>query len=883
MNTDDPKFTAYALGEFEDLTPAERAEIAALLASDKEAAQEAETMHALAARLRRDLQAEESAPLTEEQRASVLAAKVVPVDFGNAASAPRRRSWRGLAPLAMAASVALCAVIAWKAEFSPKVHQERVVATDVPEAPGRPATPVEPVATAMSVEVAEQPLPESVVGASYASGAETPPSPVLADAVAQSGATKLMETQAGAAPSAAGAPSPAGASSGAGGRANRAMEGGLPTVRAAFTPAPFQLQEPATESANRKPELAKAATPEKAGARSQNEFAAATAKKTLTLGKDEETGLAMDGKAKRDEQAALSPEPRAATTGVPASVMVPRNSTPAADVEEMAQMKAGAMMNAPSPLVMPADAPGGHFGAAPKPRQAQQEAQLARYYDEIKPSGADEKLSWRREREADDSTAESYDFMADNPFTTVGQAPLSTFSIDVDTASYAIVRRFLNEQRLPPKGAVRVEELINYFSYDYPQPEGDAPFSATMEVAACPWAPEHRLVRIGLKGREIDKDKRPPSNLVFLIDVSGSMQPANKLPLLKQSLGLMIDQLGPKDQVAMAVYAGSSGTVLQPTHNKEKMREALGKLEAGGSTNGASGVKLAYQLAEESFIKGGTNRVVLATDGDWNVGITRPDDLFDLITKKAKSGVFLTVLGYGMDNLKDSMLVKLADKGNGNYGYIDTLLEAKKMLSDELTSTLVTIAKDVKIQVEFNPTQVAAYRLIGYEKRMLAKEDFNNDAKDAGEIGAGHTVTALYEVIPAGGDVPKLSQTDELKYQRPEPVEKPTEVRRTKLSEEVGKEMLTLKLRYKAPDGDVSKLLEFPLTDTGATWEKSSRDFRFAAAVASYGMLLRDSPHKGTTTWNSVRELAVEGQGKDPTGYRAEFITLVEKARALAR
>jgi Ca-activated chloride channel family protein len=487
---------------------------------------------------------------------------------------------------------------------------------------------------------------------------------------------------------------------------------------------------------------------------------------------------------------------------------------------------------------------------------------------------------------SDPGTSESFAAITDNAFLPAHENPLSTFSIDVDTASYAIVRRFLNRQQLPPKGAVRIEELLNYFTYDYPQPQGDAPFSATMEVAACPWTPEHRLVRIGLKGREIAKDQRPASNLVFLIDVSGSMQPENKLPLLKQSLALLIDQLGAEDQVAIAVYAGSSGCVLEPTHDKREMRAALQKLEAGGSTNGGSGLQLAYRLAEKSFIKGGTNRVILATDGDWNVGITKQDDLLNLIKRKAKSGVFLTVLGVGMDNLKDTMLVKLADSGNGNYAYLDTLLEAKKVLVDQLSGTLVTIAKDVKIQIEFNPAQVGAYRLIGYEKRILAKEDFNDDKKDAGEIGAGHTVTALYEVVPVGQQLVALQKpVDPLKYQpslsKPVPVTEPAAPAATPAP--VSNELLTLKLRYKEPEGDTSKLVEFPLTDRGTDWAKSSRDFRFAAAVAGYGMLLRDSPYKGEATWSAVREWAQEGKGADASGYRTEFLALLEKAKALTQ
>ena len=487
---------------------------------------------------------------------------------------------------------------------------------------------------------------------------------------------------------------------------------------------------------------------------------------------------------------------------------------------------------------------------------------------------------------------EAYHHIVDNAFLAVADTPLSTFSIDVDTASYANVRRFLNGQRLPPKGAVRIEELINYFDYDYPQPDGEAPFSASMEVAACPWMPEHRMVRIGLKGREIHPDKRPASNLVFLVDVSGSMQPENKLPLVKKCLRQLVDKLSGEDTVAMAVYAGASGCVLEPTNKKSEMRRALDRLESGGSTNGAAGIQLAYQLAERSFIKGGVNRVILATDGDFNVGVTNQSDLIDLIEKKAKSGVFLTVLGFGMDNLKDSTLEKLADKGNGNYAYIDTLNEGRKVLVDQMSGTLVTIAKDVKIQVEFNPAQVSAYRLMGYENRMLKKEDFNDDTKDAGEIGAGHTVTALYEVVPAGQPAPGVPlAADELKYQ-PKPklsgnVELVPLVDANRVSGRESpapnRELLTLKLRYKAPDGDTSKLLEFPLTDDGKSYERSSRDFRFAAAVASFGLLLRDSPHKGKANWSSTLELALEGKGEDRSGYRAEFVSLIERAKAASR
>jgi Ca-activated chloride channel family protein len=471
---------------------------------------------------------------------------------------------------------------------------------------------------------------------------------------------------------------------------------------------------------------------------------------------------------------------------------------------------------------------------------------------------------------------EAYDAIVENAFLKVTDNPLSTFSIDVDTASYSNMRRFLKQNRqLPPPGAVRLEEFINYFTYDYPQPKEDVPFSVTTEVADCPWASDHRLVRIGLKGREIKQDARPASNLVFLLDVSGSMQPENKLPLVKESMKLLTRQLTENDRVAIAVYAGASGLVLPSTtgDNKETIIAALDQLHAGGSTNGASGIELAYQEATKHFIKGGTNRVILATDGDFNVGVTSQDELVRLIEAKAKSGVFFTALGFGMGNLKDSMLEKLADKGNGNYAYIDDAKEAKKVLVEQLSGTLVTIAKDVKIQIEFNPARVGAFRLLGYENRVLVHEDFNNDKKDAGEIGAGHTVTALYELIPpAKTGAAGLPEVDPLKYQKTTTLTPAAE----------REELLTLKLRYKAPDADTSKLIETPVVDAVKRYAQASADFKFAAAVASFGMLLRSSEHRGNANYDAVLELAGEGIGTDAGGYRAEFVELVKVAKSLA-
>lgn len=477
------------------------------------------------------------------------------------------------------------------------------------------------------------------------------------------------------------------------------------------------------------------------------------------------------------------------------------------------------------------------------------------------------------EKRADFNT-EAYDRIDENPFLDVRRNPLSTFSIDVDTASYANVRRFLNNGTLPPKDAVRIEEMVNYFPYHYPPPTDERPFAVHAEVAGCPWEPKHRLLRIALKGRDIDLEDRPASNLVFLIDVSGSMDDPAKLPLLKRALHLLVDKLGENDHVAMVVYAGSSGLVLPSTSgmHKEAILAALDSLQAGGSTNGGEGIQLAYQVARGKFIKGGTNRVILCTDGDFNVGVTDQGSLTRLIEGEAKSGVFLSVLGFGTGNLKDATMETLADRGNGNYAYIDTANEARKVLVEQLGGTLVTIAKDVKLQLEFNPRQVAAYRLIGYENRLLRAEDFNDDKKDAGEVGAGHTVTAFYELMPADGEE-SVAAVDDLKYQR---VSAPTDAA-------ANDELVTLKLRYKEPDGDTSKPIETVVTDSGQAYAQASEDFRFAAAVAGFGLLLRDSQYKGNLTLPAVVELAQASRGADQSGYRAELIELVKKASSLER
>lgn len=443
----------------------------------------------------------------------------------------------------------------------------------------------------------------------------------------------------------------------------------------------------------------------------------------------------------------------------------------------------------------------------------------------------------------------------------------------MDAASYSNVRRFLNSDQLPPAGAVRTEEMINYFRYSYPQPKDEHPFSITTEMTNCSWNSQHQLVLIGLQGKQIPTEKLPPSNLVFLIDVSGSMQGETRLGLVKQSLKLLVDQLREEDKISMVVYAGNAGLVLPATSGDQKMKikSAIDALEAGGSTAGGAGIQLAYKVAKENFSREGNNRVILCTDGDFNVGMSSDDELVRLIEKERESGVFLTVLGYGMGNYKDNKMQQLADKGNGNHAYIDGIAEARKVLVNEFGGTLFTIAKDVKLQVEFNPAKVQGYRLIGYENRMLNKEDFNDDKKDAGELGSGHTVTALYEIIPVGVKSTFLKDVDPLKYQKEN---KPAATSNTN-------EVLTVKFRYKAPDGDKSQLLQSVVEDKVVVFTNASENLRFAAAVAEFGMLLRNSEFKSAASFNQVYQTAKAATGRDEEGYRKEFLTLVRKASKL--
>lgn len=472
-----------------------------------------------------------------------------------------------------------------------------------------------------------------------------------------------------------------------------------------------------------------------------------------------------------------------------------------------------------------------------------------------------------------DYNTEEYSHIQDNDFKESQKNPLSTFSIDVDKASYSNIRRFINQGSLPPADAVRIEEMINYFTYDYPQPKDNHPFSINTEYTDCPWNSGHQLIHIGLQGKEIKMDKAPTNNLTFLIDVSGSMNSDDKLPLLKSGLRLLIEQMRDEDHISLVVYAGAAGVVLPPTpgNKKEKIIDALDKLSAGGSTAGGEGILLAYKTAKENFLPKGNNRVILATDGDFNVGASSDGELIRIIEKQREDGVFLTVLGFGTGNYKDSKMEQLADKGNGNYAYIDNILEAKKVLVKEMGGTLLTIAKDVKLQIEFNPTRVKAYRLVGYENRLLNNEDFNDDKKDAGELGSGHTVTAIYEIIPAGSSE-LVSSIDPLKYQQTTPtVVSPND------------EVMTIKFRYKEPKEATSKLMTHIVYNKKTDFANASENCKFSCAVAEFGMLLRDSKYKGTANFKTIIAQAKQSKGKDEDGYRSEFIRLVETSELLMK
>ena len=551
----------------------------------------------------------------------------------------------------------------------------------------------------------------------------------------------------------------------------------------------------------------------------------------------------------RSGRAAVASDP-VAGPGLPAGASVKVDRTPAAP------------MSGASPTPMP---PGGmepalmrRYGLVPRAAPGAEDSQTRGELPGV--------------RLPDAFGGERYSGVAEAGFRPVTEARLSTFSIDVDTASYANVRRFLREGRMPPADAVRVEEMINYFRYDHAEVKGPHPVATRVEVAECPWAPGHRLARVSLKAREVKRKERPPANLVFLVDVSGSMGTENQLGLVQQSLRLLTGQLTARDHVSIVTYAGESAVALMPANGGEPgtILEAIQRLRAGGSTHGSAGLRTAYALARTNRVADGVNRVILCTDGDFTVGETSREQLLALIAEEAKSGVFLTVLGFGMGNYNDATMELLADRGNGTYAYLDSFREARKVLFEELESALVTVAKDVKLQVEFNPAQVQSWRLIGYENRALANRDFNDDTKDAGDIGAGHAVTALYEIVPVAGGEPGV---DPLRYARQESPAPPARVR--------PEEMLFVKVRYKLPESTESRLLELAVPGEVQSWDRVGPDFRFTAAVAGFGMLLRESPHRGNLDLDRVLVLAERGLGTDPEGYRAEFIDLVRRARQL--
>jgi Ca-activated chloride channel family protein len=472
-----------------------------------------------------------------------------------------------------------------------------------------------------------------------------------------------------------------------------------------------------------------------------------------------------------------------------------------------------------------------------------------------------------------DFNTDEYNKITENEFKDARQTPLSTFSIDVDKASYANVRSYLNGGSLPPPDAVRIEELVNYFSYDYPEPSGEHPFSITTELTETPWNPESRLFMIGIQGKRLDYQNLQPCNLVFLIDTSGSMGDANKLPLLKEALGLLVKNLSAKDKIAIVAYAGSAGIVLEstPASSSRTILRAMDELSSGGSTAGGAGIELAYKTAMENYIPGGNNRVILCTDGDFNVGTSSTGDLVDLVTEKRKEDIYLTICGFGMGNYKDGRMEEISKAGNGNYFYIDSRKEAEKVFVKEMRANMFTIAKDVKIQLEFNPAAVKAYRLIGYENRLMAAEDFKDDTKDAGELGPGHTVTALYEILLAGSSS-EVRSADDLKYQD------------SSLSSAAASgELLTVKFRYKPVKSDVSIPIERVVGADTVQFGQASGNLRFAASVAEFGMLLRESKFSGTASWDSVIKLATGARGRDEEGYRSEFIELARKASDLAR
>ena len=944
---DDPRLTAFALGELGD---ADRAEVEALLSEEPDSRTFVAEIQATARLLEEQLRAETAPGLAAEHHMAIASRLEAPKN--EAVHRPARRRWAEMAVAALLLGIAVTLIVPalWSTppprEQLALLNDHRVVPTTAaaanpqePQVSGRVATATTSTAGSRGTIIdeavdrlpARSPVtrvdgsklaPTLPSGRYFADGVEpasgTGPSPADPQAAASDGrGLANKQSNLGSASGAMRSVGPlpplannggfAGGGGGIGGAGNFggssasgmgvALSPGKPAASAPSRSAGRRVESlgrqgnsyspPSSSPAGAEPAIRLKAMDREAGQvlPPQSELSKAPSNADKPQGGQEALGLNQNGRSKQPQPGQpQAPAAGGSTLGeslAPPTAQSPSDVTrqdgaqaanrPLADLKEEAE-QTNNFRNAIEAKKDKAPAP-----ASEKP-EAELAANLAA--DTARPDANAvinlERMrdQHRKQMEEQAQANEAFARIVDNPFLTVEQNRLSTFSIDVDTASYANVRRYLNQNARPPADAVRIEEMINYFPYSYPTPKGDDPFSVNVEVARCPWDAEHRLVRIGLKGREIDTSKRPPSNLVFLIDVSGSMQDIDKLPLLKAGMKLLVEQLGENDRVAIVVYAGSQGLALPSTSctQKERILSSLEELQGGGSTNGSAGIQLAYDVAVANFIKNGTNRVILATDGDFNVGVTEGPELDKLIESKRTTGVFLSVLGFGQGNVKHDKLESLADKGNGQYCFIDTIKEARKVLVEQMGGTLLTIAKDVKIQVTFDPAQTLAYRLIGYENRMLQAEDFANDKKDAGEIGSGHCVTALYEVIPTGkGTGPAVANNQAVAGGLED----------AKRSEPNRREVLRVDLRAKAPDGDVSKLTSVPATDEGLDFSAASIDFKFASSVAGFGMLLRESPYKGTLTWPGLTEMATGAIGPDPSGYRKEFLELVRKAQAI--
>ncbi len=841
MNTidrDDPRLTAYALGEME---AAEAEAFAAQLEAAPEARSEVEAIRGAAALLEKEFGATPAEAFSPSEREEVLAAAKVAAPGPDAFS--RFSRWAGIV------GVAACLTVVSAIGIKQFIDTDRQLA--------READSVEAGAPAPRLEQGDDPElslppPEGEPGELV----DEERTVVRNQAEAPAGAEAAVATRAA-----------LGSEVAAGGARRDAGRGSVGSLEPAADP----LAMPAPDAA---PALDAAAAPPPP--------ITAAALTESAPGEPESAPRAIAGRArelKKAEANTLAMAPQAPTGGAVADAFGGIGGT---------GMGAGGF----------ADGLGGAVGGERDAVGRSASRRRAVVPPGNSEAGPDEATRGIRPPAVD---GEDYDGVTDLPFLDAFRQPLSTFAVDVDTASYSNARRYLLRRgQLPPRDAVRVEEMVNYFDYDYPQPEGEHPFAVDLEVASCPWAAGHRLVRVGVQGKSMAPDERPPSNLVFLIDVSGSMRSEDKLPLLKKSMAELARALNEDDRIGIVVYAGKAEVAMEPKHGdqKEEIVGVIESLQAGGSTNGAGGIEMAYRLAKENFVEGGTNRVVLATDGDFNVGTTDTEELVDFVKARAAADrVHLTVLGFGEGNLQDARMEAIANRGDGNYFYIDGEREGRRVLVDKLSATLVTIAKDVKVQVDFNPGKVAAYRLIGYENRMMAAKDFRDDTKDAGEIGAGHSVTALYEIVPVGAELAaaeRAQRGETSRYVKAPPAggeaggagaEVETAVEAAREAALVPSEdLLTVALRYKAPDagpGDAATEFAVPLRDAGKDWSESGEDFRFAAAVAGFGMTLRDSQFRGDCNPELVLELAEEGIGEDPNGLRAEFVEMVERARAL--